>query len=114
MDWDGVECIQRNTEITGYIVCFSGTSITDEVTVRGRGSDTFIITELIPFTSYSIKVAADSGLGRGPFSDPITLVTDSESFSMNNQFWLALGFTPNSYCTNIPNLSHLKQQLKLM
>ena len=59
---------------------------TDQVSVSGNGNigGSVTLTGLNPFTSYSIKVAANSGLGHGPFSDPITVVTNSKSFSMNN------------------------------
>ena len=50
---------------------------TDEVVASGRGLEGGNITlrGLGPFTNYSIQVAADSDLGRGPFSDAIIVMT---------------------------------------
>ena len=39
---------------------------------------TFTITGLTLFINYSIEVAGNSGVGHGPFSNPITEVTYSE------------------------------------
>ena len=57
---------------------------TNEVSASGSGNNggSVTLTGLSPSTSYSIKVAAESDLGRGPFSDPITEVTDSELFTL--------------------------------
>ena len=82
MAWDGVECLERNTEITGYTVNYDPPSSDgrDELLAHGSGNNggSVIFRGLTPFTTYSIQVAADSVLGRGPFSDPITVVKGSE------------------------------------
>ena len=54
---------------------------TDEVSASGNGNNGGRVTlrGLSPSNSYSIEVAADSDHGRGPFSDPFTVVTGSES-----------------------------------
>ena len=82
MAWDGVVCIERNTFITGYRVRYHSPSSdgTDEVSASGDGINggSVTLTGLSPSTNYSIQVAADSDLGHGPFSDPITVVTDGE------------------------------------
>ena len=79
MAWDGVDCIDRNTEITGYTVRFDPPSSDgrDEVSAGGDGHNggSATLTGLIPFTSYSIGVVANSDLGRGPFSSAITVMT---------------------------------------
>ena len=85
MEWDGVECIERNTEITSYTVCYNPPSSdgTNEVSASGNGNNGGSVTliGLTPSTSYSIEVAADSDRGRGPFSDAISAMTDSESLT---------------------------------
>ena len=79
VEWDGVECLQRNTEITGFTVHYDPPSSdgTDEATASGSGREGggVTLTGLTHFTSYSIEVASDSDLGRGPFSDAITVET---------------------------------------
>ena len=76
-----VDCIQRNTLITGYTVRYdpSSRSIdgTNEVTASGDGvtGGSVTLTGLFPLTNYSIQVAADSDLGHGPFSEAIIFMT---------------------------------------
>ena len=74
-----VDCLQRNTEITGYTARYSPPSSdgTGEASGDGTGADggSVNLTGLSPSTSYTIRVAADSDLGRGPFSDPIIVET---------------------------------------
>ena len=82
LTWDGVECIKRNTEITGYTVHYDPPSGdgTGEVSASGDGRNggSVTLTGLSPSTNYSIEVAANSDEGHGPFSDSITVVTGSE------------------------------------
>ena len=82
MAWNGVECIERNTKITGFTVRYDPPSSdgTDEVSASGYGfsGGSVTLTRLSPSTSYSIEVAADSDKGCGPFSGAITVVTGSE------------------------------------
>ena len=85
MAWDGVECIECNTEITGYTV-HSMTHVPvmvymGEVSASGMGNSggNVTFTELSPSTSYSIEVAADIGEDCIPFNNTISVVTSSES-----------------------------------
>ena len=91
VEWGRVECIERNTEITGYRVRYDPPSSdgTGEVSASGDGCNggSIILTGLSPFTSYSIEVAADSDHGRGPFSSAITVMTDGE-FTLDILFHL--------------------------
>ena len=73
VDWRSIKCIDRNTEITGYIVRYGPVSDSgdrNEVPADGP-STTFTLTGLSQSTNYSIEVAGNSDLGRGPFSNPI-------------------------------------------
>ena len=79
--WMSINCIDRNTEITGYIVRYALVSDSGDITevpVDGSASGVtiYILHELTPFTNYSIEVAGSSVHGRGPFSETIYQVTD--------------------------------------
>ena len=83
LQWDDINCLDRNTEITGYIVRYGPTTSNDraQVTASGDGIwataiSRFTLTGLSPYTSYSIEVAGNSDFGHGPFSDPIFQITD--------------------------------------
>ncbi len=68
-------CIDRNSEITGYVLLYGEASsdqrADEEIAVSGDGGGTSTITGLTPYTEYSIKVAAVSDSGIGPFADII-------------------------------------------
>ena len=74
--WGRVPCINRNSNITGYIVRYNKDGgRTVDVTVSGTGQSDRICTPtlLTPNTSYSIQVAGVSSTGAvGPFSTTIT------------------------------------------
>ena len=77
--WDRVPCINRNSNITGYVVRYSenGGSTVD-VTVSGTGQSDriYTATRLAPNTSYSIQAAAVNSTGEiGPFSTTVTVKT---------------------------------------
>ena len=72
--------MDQNSEITGYKVRYGpvGSSQRATITVGGSASSGGIdtLTGLIPFTDYSIEVAAvDSNGDTGPFSHPILKAT---------------------------------------
>ena len=77
--WGRVPCINRNSNITGYIVRYSKDGgRTVDVTVSGTGQSdrTYTATSLAPNTSYSIQVAAVNSTGEiGPFSTNVTVKT---------------------------------------
>lgn len=83
--WERVPCINRKSNITGYIVRYStGGGSTMNVSVFGTDQSDRIctVTLLAPSATYSIQVAAVTSSGTtGPFSATITeemLLTTSE------------------------------------
>ena len=74
--WGRVPCINRNSDITGYIVRYSkdgGTTVDVSVSGTGQSDRTYTATRLAPNTSYSIQVAAVNSTGEiGPFSTTVT------------------------------------------
>ncbi len=65
-------CIDRNSEITGYVLRYGEASIDhredEEIAVSGDGGGMYVIATLSPLTSYYIEVAAVSDSGIGPFA----------------------------------------------
>ena len=65
--WDAVNCIERNSNITGYVVHYTppSTSGNDSVMVSGIGDAGGMVTidGLAPSTQYSIQVAAVNSNG---------------------------------------------------
>ena len=64
-------CDQRNGKITGYQVNY--TSISDDEIVNITGNQMSVtLSDLQPYTDYSISVAAMTVNGTGPFSTPVS------------------------------------------
>ena len=78
--WVPVNCVHRNGEITGYLVQYREIESDNAQTIRVlRVESDVIISGLIPYTTYSIRVAAENTAGSGVFSVPVTVKTpDSE------------------------------------
>jgi len=78
--WGAVNCIERNSIITGYVLRFTppSTSGNDSVMVAGTGDAWGMVTidGLTPSTEYSIQVAAVNSNGNvGVFSTTLSVQT---------------------------------------
>ena len=85
--WGAVNCIERNSIITGYVVHFTppSTSGNDSVMLAGTGDTGGIVTidGLTPSTQYSIQVAAvnsDGSIGLAAAS--LSVTTSSSELCM--------------------------------
>ena len=64
VQWGPVDCIHRNGDITGYSVQYGS----ETVSVSGDSSGgMYVISGLMPSTTYSIRVAAETSTGTGPY-----------------------------------------------
>ena len=81
VQWGRVNCIDRNSEITGYTVRYgqtgSTTTVMESVSGTSDSDRMFTASGLIPRTSYTFEVAAVSSEGTGPFSSRITVMTST-------------------------------------
>jgi len=75
VQWDRVDCLQRNSDITGYIVSYGrcGCERNSETeTVMGTTNRTYTVMGLNASTEYFVMVAALNSDGvTGPFSNPV-------------------------------------------
>ena len=74
VQWGPVDCIHRNGDITGYSVRYGS----ENMSVSGDSSGgMYVISGLMPSTTYSIQVAAQTSAGPGTYSTPpFTVETD--------------------------------------
>ena len=74
VQWEPVDCIQHNGEITGYLVWYEalGNEMTQTISVLGERT---ALSMLMSSTTYSIKVAAVNSAGIGEFSPDIIITT---------------------------------------
>ena len=77
VQWEAVDCIHRNGDITGYTVRYGvqGSGSTQTVSVSGPGTMDIDISGLTPDTSYAVEVAAENAGGIGVYSDPLMVDT---------------------------------------
>ena len=68
--WDEVKCINRNSNITGYMIKYNGTN-------AATSTHQFIASQLFPSTNYIFQIAAMSSHGIGPYSNITTASTSS-------------------------------------
>ncbi len=72
VQWDAVPCIDRNSEITDYVLRYGEASSDqrEEAQIAGSGDEGGMstITGLSPLTTYYVEVAAISDSGTGPFA----------------------------------------------
>ena len=75
VQWEAVPCIDRNGDITGYSVRYGS----ETVSVSGDSSGgMYVISGLMPSTTYSIQVAAETSAGTGTYSAAINQLTDGK------------------------------------
>ena len=76
IQWGRVPCMNRNSNITGYMVRYStggGSTVDASVSGTEKSDRTYTASWLAPNISYSIQVAAVTSTGAiGPFSATIT------------------------------------------
>ena len=68
VQWGPVECIHRNGDITGYSVQYGemGSESTQTMPVSATPRR-YVISGLMPSTTYSIQVAAETSAGTGQY-----------------------------------------------
>ena len=72
VQWEDLECIHRNGDITGYSVLVVASSVMDMV-INVDDVKQATISELTPFTEYTISVAAVNTVGMGVYSNGTTI-----------------------------------------
>ena len=77
--WQPLAACEQNGIITNYTVAYKmdgGSFIEIVVDAANR---TAVVTALTPFTNYTIKMAASTSVGRGPFGREMTVQTNESS-----------------------------------
>ena len=77
LQWEVLDCIDQNGDITGYSVRYEAvdSGSTDSVTVEGNSTTSGTVTGLTSSTNYSVEVAAVNGAGVGVYSDLVNITT---------------------------------------
>ncbi len=64
ISWDKVQCSERNSDITGYIIKYNGRS-----TTTTASTTQFTASQLFPSSTYTFQIAAMSSNETGPFTN---------------------------------------------
>ena len=85
--WQPPEAINQNGPITGYIITYER-SDQPLVIMSGATTETeFVISELIPFVTYLVQVAARSVNGTGSFSSTVMQFSGQDSkYKLNKTY----------------------------
>ena len=78
--WGTIDCIQRNGEITGYVVQYEGGGMTDGGMTDANTRE-FEATGLRPFTTYTFVVVGVNDVDTGPFAER-TSTTEADSMTL--------------------------------
>ena len=68
VSWDEV-LPGQNEPINGYLLYYTNTTFSDTITVIGGKNLAYTLTELRPYTNYTVTVSAYNDGGTGPTSD---------------------------------------------
>ena len=69
ISWDEVSRCRQNGPITGYLLNYTNTTFSDTINITGGENRAYTLTELRPYTNYTVTVSAYNDVGTGPTSD---------------------------------------------
>ena len=77
VQWGTVPCADQNGPITGYSVRYGEMGSGSTQTESATGNEA-VISGLQMTTNYTVEVAAETSVGRGDYSEPIIVTTNSK------------------------------------
>ena len=98
ISWDRVACLERNSEITGYILTYStatatsGQTFENAVNISGTGPENrvFTVSELLPQTDYIFTVRAVNSDGlMGPPATLSARTTENPPVITTSEFFMS-------------------------
>ena len=104
VQWEAVDCIHHNGDITGYSVGYGvlGSGSIQTMNISGGGVTEATISSLKSIIAYSIKVAAVNSAGIGVYSDDLKSNTIGKCIALGSNRRYILCF---SKCINLPQLT---------
>ena len=79
VQWKPVNCTHRNGNIILYLVQYEALGSNNTITAKG---EQITISNLMLFTTYSIKVAAVNSAGTGEFSPAVMALTKPSKYKV--------------------------------
>ena len=69
ISWDEVPHSGQKSTITGYLLYYTNTTFSDTINITGGENRSYTLTELRPYTNYTVTVSAYNDVGTGPSND---------------------------------------------
>ena len=83
VSWHDVPCSGQNGLITGYLLQYKNSTFSETVNITGEENREFILTQLTPYTNYTITITAYNDGGTGPASNEVMQQTiESGTFQL--------------------------------
>ena len=78
VSWEEVPRSRQNGPITGYLLYYmcTNTTFSDTINITGGENRSYTLTELRPYTNYTVTVSAYNDVGTGPSSNNRTQQTE--------------------------------------
>ena len=76
VSWEEVPRSGQNGPITGYLLYYTNTTFSDTINIIGGENRAYTLTDLRPYTNYTVTLAAYNVGGTGPQSDNRTQQTE--------------------------------------
>ena len=76
VSWKEVTQSRQNGPITGYLLYYTNTTFSDTINITGGENRSYTLTELRPYTNYTVRVSAYNNVGTGLTSDNRTQQTE--------------------------------------
>ena len=82
LTWTPITCIEQNGIITSYDIQY-GQRSTRDMMITTSSATSHTISDLLPFTYYTFRVAGVNSEGMGPFSSETELIRTNEDSEHN-------------------------------
>ena len=92
ISWEALDAADQNGIITGYVINITLISTGQSFQMMSSTNDLYL-TSLLPFTTYTCRVAAVTNAGAGPYSIAISFLTEETGMKPSLQWTLT---NPNS------------------
>ena len=71
ISWHDILCSGQNGLIIGYLLQYNNSTFSETVNITGEENREYILTQLTPYTNYTITIIAYNDGGTGPASHEV-------------------------------------------
>ena len=71
VSWHDILCSGQNGPIIGYLLQYNNSTFSETVNITGEENREYMLTQLTPYTNYTITITAYNDGGTGPTSHEV-------------------------------------------